>query len=675
MRIRALFLLALLLLAPTISSALVRPALSKTRCPAGASSEAPALSSKLLTEKTPQADAEKFLNTAIYCPNACYNLKATLTLTYSGIQVDVAATDVCKYKDKLPNDPAQGTKRGCLKGEQEPSISLTTKDVYSRVYGFSIKDQTINKSRCDENALYTSVGKFFDGLQQVQTNAAAGQSQMQTALNELQSNTDPRPDGQETVGATSPASVPDPDVAKPAPVPTTDEALSQFLTDKYGVPADQAKSLVETDADKVKSMIEKSNTNDIAGAQAIAKELKLNDDVMTKIAEMTPPKQMTPDEANAIYDQQHAGRQNTFEQPAQTTTGLSSQCGVDGLAGNIMRAESSCGRINSNPLSSVQGPYHFLCDTWTAYAQSTGNGQYSNCAYRNDSRISTQVMNAKMDQFAQTYGTQCTQAGLSLSSCQYAIHVFGEGGYRQMFNAYQTRPNDSAFSLCGSALGNSACSNNSSIFRNGGTIAGVFGELDRRLGGNGTVIPTIASNASPFTGFTTSDGVYTTTGSPFGGVNPFYGSVTGYSTPTGYSTSYGYQPSVSQSTGGWSSFLSGLFGGYFNSAAQPTQNRPIQQVAYPSQTAAQQAVISIIAQPQNAYVGNKIVVSWSSVGVQTTNQCTTVVVTNSGTSTLATANEGSKIITAEAKGLMRFTITCTTLAGAVITQATNVAVQ
>jgi hypothetical protein len=583
-----------------------------------------------------------------------------------GVQVEVTATDKCKYNDKLPNDPAQVPKRGCLKGETEPVIKIATKEVYSRYYGFQVPDQNVSKSRCDENALYSAVGKFFNGLKQAtESSATEGQKTMETALSDLQTQTDPRPNAEKPLTNPTPVGT---GVAEEPKAPTNDEALQQMLRERYGVPADQAKELVETNPDKVKEMVQKSLSNDVAGATEIAKQLKLNDDVIKNIAQMTPPEQISTDKANEIYRQQQEQRnENTFDPNKVQSGGLAIQCGTDGLAGNIMFAESKCGKINSNPLSSVQGPYHFLCGTWSAYANSTGNSEYANCAYRNDPTISTQVMNAKMDQFASQYGSQCTQAGLSLTSCQYAIHVFGETGYKRVFNAYLSDPNNSAYSLCGAALTMDACTNNVSVFRNGGTVAGVFGELDRRLGGNTTQIGSVSQVSSPLTGFVSGNGAQTYGGSPLSGAGFFdygnsYSYTTGYSTPTGYSTN---------SSGSGTSFVSGLFSGLFGSA-NPTTNQT--QVQYGSQGSAQ-AVASLIAQPQTTYVGSNIVVSWSSVGMRTDRPCITRMVQGAASSTIGMSNEGSVVITASKKGVMKFAITCASLSGQGIVQTASVSVQ
>ncbi len=303
--------MCLALLMPTVTAAEsvpVRPPLSTKRCPSGASSEAPPRRSLFLDESTSQTEAEKFLNTAIYCPNACYNLTATLTLKgglfeKGGVQVDVDAVHVCKSRTLAPNDAAQGQKRGCAGGEEQPQVVLKTVNVYSQVYGFKIPDQSIRKSRCNEDALHTSVAKFFDGLDKSGKKNPAGQSQMESALNDLRSAPDPKPNAPATDTAPNPDSasvaVPKPDTS--TPVANSPEALAQALQERHNVPAEEALRVANENPDKLKELLEKSATNDTAGAQAIAKELKLNPDLFSSQANLEPPKQITTEEAKAAY--------------------------------------------------------------------------------------------------------------------------------------------------------------------------------------------------------------------------------------------------------------------------------------------------------------------------------------------------------------------------------------
>ncbi|MBP9757718.1 MAG: hypothetical protein KBD06_03905, partial [Candidatus Pacebacteria bacterium] len=438
MRIGALIIASVLLVVPSFAFAQGTnpPALFPALCPQGGSTGDPTETKVFVDGVTTDVPIRDFLARKMYCPNACFDIRVTIARTQvngkEAMQFKVAGTSQCGDKTKAPKD--QAPPRGCAAGQTQPKVTV---DVPKIAYSIPLlgeqillAGQTVGpKSRCNAADILKTVNTVFDKLDTRSPGTIKTAQADIDALTSTPNTATPVPDEEKPLPG-QPTTVNNPGVAEPAKVPTNDEALTQMLRERYGVPEDQAKALVENEPDKVKEMIQKSLTNDTAGAQAIAKELKLNDDVLTKIAQMTPAEQMTPEKAAEIAHIPDGGNTNTFD-PNIKTGGIATQCGTDGLVGNIMYAESRCGRINSNPLSSVQGPYHFLCGTWTAYANSTGNGQYANCAYRNDPAISTQVMNAKMTQFGDQYGAQCTQSGLSLTSCQYAIHVFGETGFKR----------------------------------------------------------------------------------------------------------------------------------------------------------------------------------------------------------------------------------------------------
>ncbi len=644
MRVGAFFIGFLVLLSPLYAEALVRPPLSVKKCPAGGSSEAPPRSHMELTKDTVESDAEKFLNTAMYCPNACYNLRASLTLGYSGITVEVLANDACKYRDKLPNDPAQGTRRGCLKGETEPTASLSTKDVYSKVIGFQIIDQTITKSRCDENALYASMGKFLDGLKQVQTNPAAGQSQMQAALNDLKAASDPRPDNA-PAEIPKPASItiPDENVAKPPAVPTDSQTLEQVLRDTYGVPAGQAKSLVETDSEKIKAMIEKSITNDTAGAQAIARQLNLNDDVIKNIANIEPQKRMTAEEAKQIADAQQQERQSQILQ--NDTSTFAEKTPMEKAKQAIANIESSGGRYDMlGPVTRngdrAYGKYQVMGNNVGPWTEQALGVRMSPEQFRADPQAQERVFEHRFQMYADKYGGYENAA---------KVWFGGPGG---LANQYRTDMLGTSVTRYGERF--------TQYYESGQILSG------GRYASGGS--------SSPFSGIT--GGNYPTGVSyPTGGTNMNEGSAFGAANLFNFDDSTGSMRQGSGTTGtnSLSSFLSGIISGVSNKPQTQSQNVTVRQIPYQSQQ--QQAVVSIIAQPQQAFVGNSIVISWSSVGMRNDVPCRTQLVAPVGTTTVAVSNEGSKIITAPEKGIMRFTISCTTLNGTAVTQATNVAVQ
>jgi hypothetical protein len=241
----------------------------------------------------------------------------------------------------------------------------------------------------------------------------------------------------------------------------------------------------------------------------------------------------------------------------------------------------------------------------------------------------------------------------------------GPGGCRALTNEWANNPNASAEVLrtqlgtCGQQycfdINRSVYVDRSGYYR---TIAQVGAELNRRMGVNAPVIPHIATVSSPLSTITNPNAAYTYTGSPYGGVNPFYGAFA----PSG-GTSY--------ATGGTQqsspySFVTSMFSSLLNPNQQPTtQSGP---------PALQPAAVSIVAQPNVAYVGSPIIVSWSSVGTRS-GSCRIEQHDSFTTTNLGATHEGSKIVQANAKGVMRFAITCQNFSGSPVQQVVSVTVQ
>lgn len=453
----------------------------------------------------------------------------------------------------------------------------------------------------------------------------------------------------------------------------------------FGVSADDAHAVVTNDAksgttnskDLLNAFISQdpSQISDAANAAHIS----LNDATINDITSLSPS-QLSSKVSNLYSADQQTTAASILNSPStfaaqgadQGPPGQTQQCGVSGIAGNMMLAESYCGARTYNSLASVQGPYQYLCSTWNHDTNATGNGAYScsctsngqyagACPAVNDPTISSQVVNAVYANYQQQYGTQCANAGLTWSSCAYAIHVFGATGFTNMLNTYNANPNAPA-SVLQSTLGSSAYNNNLSIFNNGGTVAGVFGELDRRLGINSgsPVISNIATAASPFNvspGCTACAVIAPAgyIGSPFSNLSNIYSSSPG--TGSYQSSSYGQPIQYSQSaqnsqpiqypqtlqnntsaSGGISQTTSISGGGY----------------AQTGQTGS--AVAQIIAQPKVVSKNSPVTVSWSSAGMSDVSPCQ---VLENGSIVIATANEGSMLIGTSTVGTLTFSLSCT----------------
>lgn len=607
MRSLAVFFAASVFLMPSAAHAAFVP-LAKDKGCTTAMAGSPA-GHKVFSLRTDAAEVKSYLEQKVLCPSPCFDQKAKLTISDSSIDVYISGTNKCSQSASDPKaEDAVKDRRGCAKGQINPTIVVEVQGKASKTYPA--------KSRCDTTNLVAVVD-------------TASKGDVEGALAALQKLSAPAEFVPLTAGS---------------PV-GSDQLLRAFTA--ANIPEAEARAAIAKNPLEAVNLINAINFGDKEQIEKSRIALGLN----TDLSDVDKQAVLKATEESVVRPPVGTEYKPESEQTGfrDTRTALPTQCGVQGLAGNIMRAESACGRINSNPLSSVQGPYHFLCGTWQAYVRATGVGNVD-CAYRNDPQMSTQVMNAMMDRFDQQYGAACASAGVSKTSCQYGIHVFGENGFQRLLSAYQANPNASAFSLCGAAISMAACSNNRSIFSNGGTVAGVFGELDRRLEG-GSVIGSIAGPGSPFNVFGSTNRYTPLGGSPMSAFRPVS---TGNPVSTGTTVSTGGPISTESPS------ISGT--GTAGGSILPARTSPAAPVA------------TIIVQPKEPLKGNPLVVSWSTVGMRLSPSCR-MLIASSTTALLAQGNEGSKTIVLGSAGTYTFTLECAALSGIEIRQATSVLVK
>lgn len=637
MRIAAIFLFGLLMFTPLLASAVTQSATLPVKCPKGGSTGDPQ-GEKAFSPKQ-KDELKTYMDTITYCANPCYDVTTTLAVKDDGTVVfTTKSVNNCKDETKIAAE--QKPPRGCAKDQKQPQITANVPAV-TRTVAFITTNLVAAtkigpKSRCNpeiSNVVSSMVGR-------AETSDLAGYKKDLAALQSFSTEVPPQ-------------------IVNPQ-----DPSQYEQVLRAYGMTDDaQIKDAIENKPDAVKAIADCAAKSTACTEESFNKataELKLNSNLKDLSQFKADWEEAQKKEASP---ETPPTREVAGFEKNQNETGVPTQCGISGLSGLIMRAESSCGRINSNPLSSVQGPYHYLCGTWQRDTAATGFSQYSDCQYRNSVEISTKVVDAVYDQHKQKYGNTCESMGLSWTSCAYGIHVFGEGGFRNMLGAYSANPNASALSLCGSALATNACTNNISIFRNGGTVAGVFGELDRRLTGS-SVIPSVATYGSPFGVFGNTNTYTPLGGSPFAQVNPFTGYVsTGNPVSTGSPVSTGGVVSTGGpvSTGGTVST-----GGVTSGGTALTGTTPAPIPATP--------VASLIVQPRTILQGDPLTVSWASVGMRLDAPCIVQVATSSN-DLFAQGNEGSKTVRFSQVGTYTFTLKCNAVNGLQIQQATSVRIQ
>ena len=613
------------------------PATYPAGCPKGASTGDPSGTQTFTTDQLPKLQG--YLEQVVYCANPCYDEHVSVqvsvgVLSATTVTIPTTVTNKCGTKNPTAADITKAN-RGCAKGQTQPSIIINVPAITLA----GIPAKTIGpKSRCDP-----AIGKIANSMFAAASNKdVTGFQNGLTALAQL------------------------PPQAAPIQDAGTD-ALTTALTG-LGVPQDQAAAIANnSNSDDLLNAIRSGDSATIKTAlqsAADAAGVTLNPDVLQNISQLTPT-EVAADTTAATTGDTQPGSGDTFDAsdnkdaPSQNTglNTLPTRCGIDGIAGNIMGAESACGSNTYNPLANVHGPFQYLCSTWAGDTAATGYSQYSDCSYANDPTISAAVVNARYALYDQQYGSQCEGAGLTDTSCMYAIHVFGEPGFNKMLAAAEANPNAPASSLCGTALQNIACSNNASIINNGGTVAGVFSELDRRLTGSSAVASAVNPNSNVFS---TASNPYVTlspTAVGYAAAAPFGSVSSGYSLAQPQQVVQTQTQTSAPSTSNTTSYT-------------PVSYTPATQTTPPPLPAA-----IIIAQPSEIFPGDPVQVSWSSVGMRPDIPCKVVV---NGTFLFAVSNEGTKLATttgAQAGQSLAFALQCTALSGISVNEATSVSIQ
>ncbi len=488
------------------------------------------------------------------------------------------------------------------------------------------------------------------------------------------------------------------------------DMLVKALTDT-GVPLEKAQELAKSDRQGAAEYIEAMASKDIEKAKAKAEALGINPDLANDQRALEAAKQAKKDlsdnplETNPNY----RSGPTTFSSPDSSDRAPESgrmQCGTPGIAGPIMRHESTCGATTVNPLEpGVRGPYQFQCNTWNSYARNTGNSEYqcactSNgyyagiCDAVNDRVIGGRIVNGQYDLFKSQYGSSCASTGTTWAGCSYVIHMAGEGAYQKLVLAHQQDPNtpldrEGVRRLFGSY---DAYDKNRNVFAQAPTVGALFQNFDSKM--NNTPLlaysgPT-GGSYSAFGGITGggSQSLYYNNGSPLGQANIFGNLGTG------------------QFGGGFGGLNLGQL---FQQQQQPRSPYQQQQYPYqpPQQAPAQQpiqqpppipmvkppvippvvtptstptstptqtpttAIANLTIAPKVVALGDPFVVSWTSVGMKSEFPC---ILSQSGKEIARGAN-GARQITVPFATSSEYLLTCVASSGQAVQKKETVTVK
>lgn len=635
-----------------VGASALRPPMDAKKCPQGSSTERGAAPmTKHLEKGVDPNEVEKFLNTNIYCPNACYDLRVLLTLTYTGLQVDISAVHVCKDRNKAPNDPAQGQKRGCAAGETQPRITISTKDVYSKVIGFNLRDQTVTKSRCDTKAIESATKNFLGGLQTVEDDPKGGESRMQSALDSLRA----RPDN--------------------VPVAAPDPNQQAEILKGFGLTDEQAKEAIANKPEAVKALMAcaEGGTCSSEQLQTAAKDVgvALNTDTKDYIERMKAewdqknPEGGTVETPNAP---QSTGFETNNSKPlpggryGQMFNDLEKKYNLpEGYLAGLAKVESAGNPHVCARTSSACGLFQHINSTWRNDSALTF-GQPLSPSQRFDPELSAEVTAATAARYQERYGTLMAQSGMQPSTALYSLHNLGESGGQRFMSAYAQNPNLPVSAV----LRPIEITNNPSLYGNGNiTLAQAEQNMLAKMSGSTNFVRTYTgSPVGGYNGSYANQDSYRQFGSPFSYVNPVYSYPQMAAQPISIGSPIGGTtiPSSGGSSGGQTGTIQpGQTGSLIPGLTQPVQTLP-------------KAVATLIAQPKNPIKGDPITVSWASVGMRTDTPCQV----SAGGSFFAQGNSGTRTFQTKsltASTTVTFALKCTGLSGQLVEQQTSVLVR
>src|SRR3990167_5348417 len=551
-------------------------------------------------------EANKIFKRISDCPSACYDLNSSLTvkgLMAPVLIVTTSASDLCKPENK-ENPAAEG--RGCPPTQKnEPRITIAVEE--NKLAG--LKKQTIGpKSRCDDELLElvdSAFGKMKD-------HDTAGLSEDLKKLEELKKapeRTDVPLDGNQT--------------------------LVDALTPTIG--RENAEQVVKENQSLATQLNEAIKKGDVAEAERISKELKLNTDLTNDVVRLAASNEGISKDIVGTSGDLAVRPMNTFG------TGIN--------PADLDRAKQAIAGIESGGQYDAVGP-------------KTKSGDHAYGKY--------QIMGRNIPSWTrEALGQALTpQQFVSSPEAQESVFEYKFSQYVQKYGGYE---NAAKVWFGGTgALRNAGASD---IL---GTTVGRYAQLFNMS----------FNNAIPFAGTAS---VHRQGTSPFANMSPFFNSAipvgattqgTLGSSITQFFSSLFNRPSSNVSSNGQTTLPVNQGTGQYpqeqpSSPIYPTQVQPSQQsplqalrrALLPIGTGTQisappvQAVANMIAEPAQIVRGKSFVVSWSSVGMSVSAQCNMLLQKGTTTpSVIAQGNEGSKTImtnpTVES-GTWKLTLQCT----------------
>lgn len=455
-------------------------------------------------------------------------------------------------------------------------------------------------------------------------------------------------------------------------VPSESDAVVKALT-HAGVPPAEAQRLSTDQRQNAEEYIRALAEGNTETIKESARKLEINPNLSSNVRSLTADSPPGPTDSPGRTTEGEklpsaAGFQPPLTDQEKWTGDFPTQCGIQGVAGLMMRPESGCGKALRNPRADVRGPLQFLCGTWNTYAANTGNSQYScncsggyyagECSYVDDPLISAQVTNAQYDRYRAQYGEWCSGINQRWETCAYAIHFAGEGGFRNLVSAYRSNPNAPLDPAAVSSIfmSSGAYSANREIFAQAGTVGGLFNLLETKLrGGSVTSTYYTQGGVTTNTGYSLNPNFGGMSANVFGGSGvPLPSQTPVLMSPFANASLFARAPAAPQATP--------IQQGVPSSLQQPVQ----QPISYPP------AQVSLIADPLIGKAGDEFTFTWKSSGVSTQAGCTLAL---AGSSTLPVARAGTQKVRIRTPQIYALVFSCRGLDGNPAVARTSVFVQ
>ena len=614
------FALVLLLMTLAVSLPANIEAAASPICSGGLAGD-PKGSKTIPVSKDAAAQVKTYLR-QVLCANACFdeNIAFQVSVQDQKLTVTVTTTNKCTKSQEDPQGLDAGkNKRGCTKGLTPPVAIMKTPSV-NHIYrvsliGTEIPINVVSRTIGPKSRCDPALLESA-GLvvDTLSGNDIADSKKVDVALDALQNST--------------------PNVQTTALDATTNQAILDAFGPDVAQQVEKSGNTAEVEA-AIKSG-DKAAVEDALKRSGVT----LNDDVLKKVATLTSDER----EGLASEEDREKGilaSDDTFERTPQVTDMDRASCAIAGIE------SSSCinGRpnnyhvvgprvCNSRGCGSAYGKYQvmwFNIPSWTA--QSCGRTIYDPDEFRADTGCQEQVFQTMFSQH--------------VAACNGSFE-----GAASMWHSGRCFPSNSTDGY----MRTSTYVQKFSAYFNGATPSAIAASY--------------------------------TTRSPFASVNPFLStSPVGYVPNTGgYITSGGYYSGGSSMSP--MSFLQQIFTQIQSSDSQQSVSQPSYQPVS-SQLLSQQGqiigqslppdpVALIIVQPREISRGGTLLVSWSTVGMSTSDLCGVYVRADGAEALLARNNEGSRTAKTNATstpGVWDFTLRCTTVSGTSLEQKTSAVVR